>query len=302
MKILVTNHWLKKLGGSETFTYTLISALRNAGHDVDLFTNIPGLVSNRIAREFSIDIKNKLDDRYDLILANHKSTVEHCARVTSGPIIQTCHGIYPKLEQPSDKATACVSISREVKNYLKSMGKESTLILNGINCKRFTPKASPRKKIGKILSLSHSGELNNTLASMLANYRVKLITINKYQNPVWEIESLMQQCDLVISLGRGAYEAMACGCAVLVLDCRPYMKAVLGDGIVTRDNINDLLLNNCSGRRLMRTNIREMMEESFEKYSPEMCEYNRHFAVNNLNITEKVNHYLNVLSCPDKGG
>jgi glycosyltransferase involved in cell wall biosynthesis len=299
MKILVTNHWLKKLGGSETFTYALIAALKKAGHDVDLFTNQPGLVSDRIATDLKVYCK-RLKDSYDLILANHNTCVRSV--YDRGPVIQTCHGIYPKLEQPSDLANAWVSISREVKNYLKSLGKESTLIYNGIDCNRFKPVKPPEKKIRKVLSLSHSEELNNILASMLANYRVKLVTINKYRNPVWEIESLMQQCDLVISLGRGAYEAMACGCAVLVLDYRPYMKAVLGDGIITRDNINDLMLNNCSGRRLMRNDVREMLTESFDKYSPEMCEYNRYFAVNNLNITEKVNRYLNVLSCPDKAG
>jgi hypothetical protein len=82
----------------------------------------------------------------------------------------------------------------------------------------------------------------------------------------------------------------------------PVYEAVLGDGIITRDNINDLLLNNCSGRRLMRNDVGEMLDESFAMYSPGMCEYNRHFAVNNLNITEKVSQYLNVLSCPDKAG
>jgi glycosyltransferase involved in cell wall biosynthesis len=294
MKILVTNHWLKKLGGSETFTYTLIAALKKAGHEVDLFTHQPGMVSDRIATDFHV-YSEKLKDSYDLILANHNTCVRSV--YDKGPVIQTCHGIYPKLEQPSNLATAWVAISREVKNYLKSMDKESTLILNGFDCNRFKPVKPPEKKIRKVLSLSHSEELNNILGPMLTSYRMKLITINKYRNPVWEIESLMQECDLVISLGRGAYEAMACGCAVLVLDYRPYMKAVLGDGIITRDNINDLILNNCSGRRMMRNDVRAMLEQSFDMYSMEMCEFNRHFAVNNLNITEKVNQYLNVLSC-----
>jgi len=257
------------------------------------------MVSDRIATDLKVYFK-RLKDSYDLILANHNTCVRSV--YDKGPLIQTCHGIYPKLEQPSDKATAYVAISREVKNYLKCRGRGSTLILNGIDCNRFKPAASPHKKIRKVLSLSHSEGLNNMLGAMLTNYRVKLITVNKYRNPVWEIESLMQECDLVISLGRGAYEAMACGCAMLVLDYRPYMKAVLGDGIITRDNINDLILNNCSGRRLMRNNIREMLDESFDRYSPKMCEYNRHFAVNNLNITEKVDRYLNVLSCQDKAG
>ena len=115
MNILVTNHWLKKLGGSETFTYTLIAALKKAGHDVDLFTNQPGLVSDRIATDLKVYSK-RLKDSYDLILANHNTCVRSV--YDRGPVIQTCHGIYPKLEQPSDKATAWVSISREVKNYL----------------------------------------------------------------------------------------------------------------------------------------------------------------------------------------
>ena len=137
MKLLVTNHWLKKLGGSETFTYTLIAALKNAGHEVDYMTSQLGIVSKKIDA-LGVPLFD-FGKKYDLILASHKTTVEYCSKVVEGPIIQTCHGIYPKLEQPSEKATAYVAISREVKNYLQTLGKNSTLILNGIDCKRFAP-------------------------------------------------------------------------------------------------------------------------------------------------------------------
>lgn len=293
MKLLVANHWLKKLGGSETFTYALIKALKEAGHEVDFLTTQTGLVSQRIIKD--LHIKHRMDDSYDYVLASHKTMVEHCFKYKVGPIIQTCHGTIPKLEQPSDKASYHVAISSEVKQHLKKLGYKSSVILNGIDCKRFAPLTCPHKEIRKVLSLSHSEQLNTILRNTLAKYHIRLITINKYVNPVWDIEKLMQDSDMVVSLGRGAYEAMSCGCAVLVLDLRPYMQKVLGDGIITAQNINDLLINNCSGRRLMRTDINEMLTEAFDLYSPAMCEFNRHFAINNLNINQKVNQYDFVL-------
>ena len=74
MKILVANHWLEKLGGSETFTYTLTGELVRQGHWVDLFTFRPGKVSERILKDFGVG--TSLDHKYDLVLANHNTTVK----------------------------------------------------------------------------------------------------------------------------------------------------------------------------------------------------------------------------------
>lgn len=294
MKILITNHWLKKLGGSETFTYTLAGALVKAGHSVELFTNVHGLVSNRIATDFNIPwVPDPQTRHYDLILANHNTCVKQVAR-NKAKIVQTCHGTTPKLEQPSTFANEHVSISTEIAEHLTKLGFHSHVIRNGIDCNRFKPTRAINARLKTVLSLSHSDELNNILAPMFARYRIKLITLNKFKNPVWDIENYINQADLVITLGRGAYEAMACGRPVLVLDKRKY-QALLGDGLLTPDNIDHSSHYNCSGRAFRLNDISQMIDGAISNYNPEMQSWCRDYALKKLNMSVQINKYLDLV-------
>ena len=288
MKILVSNHWLRKIGGSETFTYTLVGELVRRGHQVDLFTNQPGIVSTKIQEDFGVKLGHH--GPYDLILANHNTTVERL--YDDGYIIQTCHGTTPKLEQPSSLADSFVSISQEVKLHLQSKGFESEVILNGIDCKRFRPKTKIHKSITKILSLTHSVSVNNFLKEYCHTRGIKFVAINKYLNPLWEVEKLINQADLVVSLGRGAYEAMACGRPVLVYDHRPYQWA-MGDGMIMPHNIDHLVKKNCSGRTLQQRIISfSDMDVALSGYNANNQDFYRSWALENLNIESAVSKYF----------
>ena len=116
MKILITNHWLEKVGGSESFTHTLVKAAKEFGAEVDLFTFRPGKISQKIFEDFGVN--NQVKGNYDLVLANHHTTVEFCHNKKLGPIIQTIHGTVPKLERPSGFATKHVAISQEIQKHL----------------------------------------------------------------------------------------------------------------------------------------------------------------------------------------
>ena len=295
MKILVTNHWLKKLGGSEIFTYTLAGKLKQLGHDVELFTNVHGMVSNRIATDFKIPVVDVAKQRhYDLILANHNTCVRQAFLVFKGKIIQTCHGTTPKLEQPSSFANEYVSISAEVAEHVAVLGHHSHIIRNGIDCDRFKPITNINKHIRTVLSLTHSEHLNAMLSQLFARHGIKLIALNKFKNPVWDVEKYINQADLVISLGRGAYEAMACGRPVLVLDKRPY-QSLLGDGLLTPDNIDQSSHYNCSGRALRLKDLPMMIEQTIANYNSEMQSWCRGYALKKLNMTVQINKYLDLV-------
>lgn len=292
MKILVANHWLKKKAGSETFTYTLCEELRKQGHEVDLFTHVTGEISRRICNNFKIKLVSAYnDDHYDLILANHKTTVEVLS--SKGFTVQTVHGIYPKLEKPNLKANMFVAISKEIKEWLETRDLYSELIWNGIDCKRFRILSKINQQPKKVLSLSTSEPFNQQLRTEFLKRGITLIALNKFKNPVWDVENYMNNVDMVISLGRGAYEALACGRPVLVLDNRQYME-VKGDGIVTPENILDLIECNFSGRKLNRNNVPEMIDEALELYDYRNSDFYRNFAFNNLNIEKQVQKYLNL--------
>ncbi|MGQ7868711.1 glycosyltransferase [Sunxiuqinia sp. sy24] len=291
MKILVTNHWLKKLGGSETFTYAMVAELKRLGHEVDVLTFQPGLVSDRIQDDFGVPILSEVKSTYELILANHHTCVR--AAFNHGPIIQTCHGTVPKLEQPSAFADAYVAISEEVKLHLSKIDKEyqASVILNGIDCNRFKPVKPINKSVKRVLSLAHDDMFNLDLLYHFEKLGIQFFSLNKFKNPVWNVEDQINEADLVISLGRGAYESMACGRPVLVMDKRPYQGA-MADGLVNSLNVDELIKTNLSGRACRMTNFKLVIDSAIASYNRSLGNWCRTYALENLNIKNQIQQYL----------
>ena len=287
--ILVSNNHLENLGGSETFTYTLIAELLEKGYEVEYYTFEKGLMSDKIEKDLGISFMSK--KKYDVVFANHKSTVDHLKTTIKGKIIQTCHGIYPSLEQPHKYADGYISISNEVYNHLKSLGHESRIILNGIDCSRFFPQMPVSKTLSKVLSLSQSIEANEIIENACKRLGLEFNKLNKHVNPIWDVEKLINKVDLVIGLGRSAYEAMACGRAVIAYDQRSYSSS-FADGYITKENISQSLLHNCSGRSFKLKFSEDDLVNELEKYNPENGAFLREFALENLNISKSTDVYL----------
>ena len=288
ISILVANNHLVNPGGSETFTYTLIKELIRREFDVEYFTLIKGYFSNRMESELGVKFKRK--KTYDLILANHNTCVE--ALVGCGFIIQTCHGIFPKLEQPSSYANFHVSISQEVQNHLALKNYASTLILNGIDIEKFYSKSKINNVVTNVLSLCQSDEANNFIKKNCDELNINFNFINKNSNPIWDVEELINEADLVIGLGRSVYEAMACGRPVLIFDHREYSES-FADGYVT-NILASSLVNNCSGRFFKIKLTDEMMKNEILKFDQKDGEVLRKFVVDNMNIKIIVSKYIDL--------
>ena len=156
MKILLTNNHLDSIGGTQTYTYALAKQLITLAHDVQYFTLQKGIISDKLEQDLGLKEKNRKS--YDLILANHNSTIEKVWKL--GPVFQTCHGIFPFLEQPSIFADFYISISQEVQDYLAKKNLCSAIIPNGIDCDIFYPSTSINKELRTVLSLCQSKEAN----------------------------------------------------------------------------------------------------------------------------------------------
>lgn len=292
MKILITNHWLKKPGGSETFTYTMVKAALECGHQVDLFTFHEGIVESKIRYDFGL-FNRTIARNYDLVLASHNTTVDYCHQKGLGPIIQTCHGTIPKLERPSGFAHYHVAISEEIKEFHRlSVNLPMTVILNGINTDRFSDKTSINPDIRNVLSLSHSKNLNDQLAKIFKSWHIGFKALNKYVNPVWEVEKEIQKNDLVISLGRGAYESLSCGRPVLILDDRPY-QALLSDGMILPHNIDSLVRYNFSGRyHRWQIPVDKLIRDQLGLYQQHNQIFYRNWSLKNLNHIQNFQKYI----------
>ena len=293
MNILVTNNHLKTYGGSETFTYTLIEELCRLGHHLEYFTFEKGLTSNKIEQNLNVHFFSR--KKYDLILANHNSCITFLRKIISHKttIIQTCHGIYPELEQPSNLANLHISISEEIQKHLLTLGYASKIILNGINTNRFDNKTSINKELKTVLSLSQSEQANSEIEKACNLLNIQLLKLNKFKNPIWKVEEEINKADLIVGLGRSAYEAMACGRAVLIYDNRPYSKSY-ADGYVTSEILPYIIKNNCSGRFYKKELDTVSLVKEFKKYNKESGYFLRQFSLENLNIKIQVEKYLQI--------
>jgi hypothetical protein len=296
MNILVGNNTLGNLGGSETYVYAFILELKKRGYNVEAFsgTNL-GLVANKLEKQGVICNLVPSKKEYDGIFTSHTSTVNKIKDI-KGLKIQTCHGIYHPLEKPANFIDKYVSITKEVSDSLYAHNLSSTIIYNGIDCDRFKPVKPINEKLTKVLSLSQSELVNNMFKEACAKLGIQFIAHNKFINPVFNIEDAINDADLVVSLGRGAYEAMACGRAVFILDKRPYInKPPIGDGLITPETINEYIKNNCSGRYTNKIYDVNSIIDELKKYDSSLGEFSREFALKELNITKQVDKYLSLL-------
>ena len=289
MNILVANNHLDQVGGTENYTFAIIVELLRLGHYVEYYTNKKGFVSDLI-EELGVKFMNK--KKYDIIIANHNTTVKYLYK--KGYIIQTCHGKYSELEQPSEFANKYVSITHEVQNHLKNEGIKSTVINNGIDCNRFNPKKSISNKLTCVLSLCQSEEANNFVLKCCQELGVKFFQVEKHIDNKWNIEDYINNADLVVGIGRSIYDSMACGRAVISFDKRIYSSA-FGDGYLNKNNIEHSLKYNCSGRGTQKTFDQEKFITELKKYNKLDGLFMRNYALTNLNICLIVNQYLTLI-------
>ncbi len=287
MNILLSNHHLQKVGGTENYTYAMAVELLRRGHEVEYFTLHPGEISKRLE---SIGVRFMSRKSYDLVLANHRSTVRKLWR--KGFIVQTCHGAIPSLEQPSIYAHAFVAVTSEVRDHLRSKGFDSIVIHNGIDCKRFAPEQGISTSLRKVLSLCQSDEANSTIGMCCQKMGVELVTANKHTDNRWDVERLINEADMVVGIGRSMYDAMACGRCVVSYDYRPYMKKGMGCGYINTANIEPCIYYNCSGRGCGGEMGENELTAALQAYDPADGERNREYALRHLNIEKVVETYL----------
>lgn len=296
MRILVANNTLDVIGGSETYAYALVSELVKKGHDVEAMSaSTIGNVGNRLKNKGILVTTSPRKREYDLVLASHTSSVAKIQRL-KGFKIQTCHGVGHHLEQPARGVDCYVAISEEVQKYLQRKGLQAEIIHNGVDVKRFKENKPLNPTIKSVLSLSQSVPLNETLRILFRDRGIKFTSFNKFINPVFDVEKYINEADLVISLGRGAYEAMACGRVVYCMDNRNYISlGNMGDGILTPDNIHISLTANCSGRATKRIFEKDDILAEMKKYDLSIGSFSRKFAVDKLNISKQAIKYLNLV-------
>ena len=258
MNVLLTNNDLRGLAGSETWCITMYNELKK-NHNVDIYT----CGVNKLINGSPYNPRKM----YDVAIINHRNCLNNLKNHSNiKRKIFTSHGVIPPLEQPIKGADVYVAVSEETRdNVIKKGFLCSKIMRNPIDMARFKSTNPTNETLKNILYISGYGNRPvNLIREACKGYN--LVIAGSNDSRVSNMESYINNADLVISLGRGAYEAMSCDRNVVIFDSINNNKNH-GDGIVTPDNIIEYRKNNCSGRNTKTTFNSELLRKEIEKYN-----------------------------------
>lgn len=268
MHIILANYIIGGQTGSETWTAALANELTKLGHQVSYFT--PG-------SDISKDI--------DLVIINHNTCLAKLKDLPCKKIF-TSHGVIPDLEQPIQGADVYVSVSEEVQQNLQDKGFDSVVIRNGIDLDKFYSVTPVNEKLTSVLFSSNynsNARLKVKLACEQLGIRFETIG-GVYRTK--DVLSAINRSDLVVGLGRTAYEAMACERNVLIYDYNG------GDGLATPETLPEFRKHNCSGRRYKHDYTVDDIKSLLTQYDPTLGTKLRAYVNDHNNMAVVAQKYL----------
>lgn len=239
MRVLVANYDLSEYGGTQTWTYTVCSELERRGHDVSVFALNVGPFDENFRSVYTL----APPDDFDVLLINHHPCLE-ILRHYKGRKIFTSHGPSHPLEWMVDGADKYVAVSEEVAN--KWWFFKPDVIRNPIDTNRFKPEPKIETDQKVVLSLCKNVVGQDMVREACHRLGFQFDWAHRQSKPCNNVELAINRSDIVVTYGRGAYEALACDKPVLVFDARA--GEVRADGWLRESNVRDLVRTNCSGR------------------------------------------------------
>jgi SAM-dependent methyltransferase len=308
IKVLLTNHHLLDYTGSEVYTFTLAEQLTKKGHEVIVYSRYVDktkILFDEIGIRVIEDLEDIVNNKFDIAHVHHNiNAMEVRNKFPELPIVYLSQGVLPFLEQPPIidlHISKYFSISDEVMNNLISAGIPQSEIIplgNMIDEIKFLPKndinENPRNAL--VISGRIDSEKENVIRNSCLELNINLKFVGGRFGEVSQpdIKTLIEESDIVFSLGRGAIEAMMMGRAVIIYD---YLG---GDGMVTENNFAEIKQNNFSGRRFKKNfTVNELIDE-IKKYDKTSVMNVRNLAIQNFSasiLTDLLlEHYENVIA------
>jgi hypothetical protein len=253
MKVNLATGHLVGFTGSETWTYTMAKYLARK-YDVHVYTPRLGMMSDKI------DFCTVSDQWRDceLAIVNHQTTLDVIPRGT--PMIYTSHSAFLQIEQFPDRECKWVAMSEEI-----AANRIMYISPQPIDFERFKP-TKINKTPEKILYFCNVGYAQGRKIVEEAFPDKELIFIEEH---IFDIENVIKEADVVIGIGRCAYEALAMGKNVISADWRSYQNGFGGGGMITEDNFKELNKANLTGRNHYKAMDSNMLREELKKYDPE---------------------------------
>jgi|GEM_PF-1641380 len=294
LKILITNHHLLDYTGSEVYTLTIAEWLKRAGHEVVVYSKYVDKIKIEFDR-LSIPVVQNLseikDQKFDIAHVHHNiNAIEVRYHFPKLPIVFLSHGVIPFLEQPPSNEIGIskyLAVSNEVKNNLIEHGinaENITIIGNLVDTNKFRlhvpPNPSPKNVLVISAKIDEVSANKIIEACKLLGLQYKFVGGRFGEVTQEKLIELINQSDLIFSLGRGIIEAILCERVSFVFDKNG------GDGIVTSFNYDQIASSNFSGRCYSKQFSIEEIVNEIQKYNLEEAQlvFNKVFENHSTDI------------------
>ncbi|MGZ3461095.1 MAG: glycosyltransferase [Archangium sp.] len=271
MRLLFTNHHMVNRSGSELYCLELCSALKQAGHEVALFTFQPGPISEELSRRgvtvFSVgdDARIEAFDP-DILHVHHAPCLYYLGALRlRAAVVVSSLGTIPALEAAPlvwEGVALGLAVSEEVREALGSSpfgaAVPLTLFRNWFDDTGLTPPAPAKPgEIRRIaLITNHADEtLVRDLDAIRASHPgLEWAHFGLPFNSVEIRPELLRGFDLIITIGRTALLAAALQKPCLLYDVHGC------DGLLTAERLEAVASRNFSGRLTRSRPSREELE------------------------------------------
>jgi hypothetical protein len=297
---------MRARSGTEMFLWDLTRGLKRRGHNIGIFSSRLGETSDALKRE-GIQICNdprQVEWTPDLLHCQHAmETLEMLAAFPKTPAVYMCHDRKVWFDAPPPLPSIRKYIA--VDNYCRERVVEEigcaperiAVIHNGVDLEKFQRKATiPEHPRRALLFVSEAPHLRHVECVRAACKRLA-IPLDEIggavKKPATQPEKLLPHYDIVFGKARCALEAMACGCAVILVGPE-------GVGaMVTPEEFETMRLQNF-GRSLLRPGFdRDLLISEAKRYNSaavsKVCELTRAHCGTDLMVDSFCRLYAEVL-------
>lgn len=277
LHILLAMCYLAHHTGAELFTRDMALWLRRRGHSVTVFAGSFGEMAQELRHESiaCIDDPALLTVRPDIVIGNtHQETVRAILQFPDVPAISICHdrshdhGRPPHLSQIRRYVAVDDNCAERLRHESGIVSARLEVIQNGVDLQRFARRGPLPERPRRALVFSNYAEddaLLDEIRGACADAGIELDVAGvRVNNLIREPENLLGDYDLVFAKGRAATEALAVGCAVILLDHSQRSM----DGMIVRANVEHARRWNFGRALLTRPIERNALAEEIARYDP----------------------------------
>lgn len=230
MRVLITNNRLDSRGGAEAFVRDLARGLQARGHSVLAYSSDPGQ-RERLLESDPVPVATDLEAltfEPDIIHAQHHLDAMTALTALPGiPALYHCHGAVwrecaPKHPRIYHYLAMSSTLAQRMMIESNIAETDITVWLNGVDLARFrTVRKLPRKPTRALFFNGHHGPESETTVAVRTAASRRGLQLDfagfHFGQRIERPEISLPDYDIVFASGKSAIDALACGCAVIVL-------------------------------------------------------------------------------------